>query len=281
MALTIVIGNRNDSSWSLRGWLALRMSGAAFDEILVPLGRPDTRERILQYSPTGKVPLLKSEDGDIGIPWPSPSTSPSASPRPTCGRAARRRGRWPVRFARKCTAVSPRCAASCRWTCGASSHWWNCPRRHDRIFNVSAKPGRIAGGASARTVRSCSATPAWRMRSTHRWRRVSAVMRWSCRISPGPMSRRFISGLRSAPGTTRHCASRPVVDGRPPLPAVRDGSSEEMIRETSTCRRGRDSWLRWPGADRPAAGRQAPGRPVGVSRGQGGGRRAGARGVGP
>lgn len=65
MALTIVIGNRNDSSWSLRGWLALRMSGAAFDEILVPLGRPDTRERILQYSPTGKVPLLKSEDGDI------------------------------------------------------------------------------------------------------------------------------------------------------------------------------------------------------------------------
>lgn len=43
MALTIVIGNRNDSSWSLRGWLALRMSGAAFDEILVPLGRPDTR----------------------------------------------------------------------------------------------------------------------------------------------------------------------------------------------------------------------------------------------
>lgn len=65
MALTIVIGNRNDSSWSLRGWLALRMSGAAFDEILVPLGRPDSRERILQYSPTGKVPLLKSEDGDI------------------------------------------------------------------------------------------------------------------------------------------------------------------------------------------------------------------------
>ncbi|EPB1235870.1 glutathione S-transferase family protein [Pseudomonas aeruginosa] len=65
MALTIVIGNRNDSSWSLRGWLALRMSGAAFNEILVPLGRPDSRERILQYSPTGKVPLLKSEDGDI------------------------------------------------------------------------------------------------------------------------------------------------------------------------------------------------------------------------
>lgn len=65
MALTIVIGNRNDSSWSLRGWLALQMSGAAFDEILVPLGRPDSRERILRHSPTGKVPLLKSEDGDI------------------------------------------------------------------------------------------------------------------------------------------------------------------------------------------------------------------------
>ncbi len=54
MALTIVIGNRNDSSWSLRGWLALRMSGAAFDEILVPLGRPDTRERILLR---GELPM--------------------------------------------------------------------------------------------------------------------------------------------------------------------------------------------------------------------------------
>lgn len=91
MALTIVIGNRNDSSWSLRGWLALRMSGAAFDEILVPLGRPDTRERILQYSPTGKVPLLKSEDGDIWDSWPSPSTSPSASRGPPV--AARRAAR--------------------------------------------------------------------------------------------------------------------------------------------------------------------------------------------
>ncbi len=103
MALTIVIGNRNDSSWSLRGWLALRMSGAAFDEILVPLGRPDTRERILQYSPTGKVPLLKSEDGDI---WDSLAIAEYLAERfpmePTCGRAARRRGRWPVRFARKC-----------------------------------------------------------------------------------------------------------------------------------------------------------------------------------
>ena len=33
---TIVIGNKNYSSWSLRGWLALRVTGAAFDEVVHP-----------------------------------------------------------------------------------------------------------------------------------------------------------------------------------------------------------------------------------------------------
>lgn len=64
----LVIGSRNWSSWSLRSWLGLRIAGLAFEEILIPLRQPDTRERILRYSPSGKVPLLI--DGDLRI-WDS------------------------------------------------------------------------------------------------------------------------------------------------------------------------------------------------------------------
>lgn len=58
MALTLVIGNKNYSSWSLRPWLAMKMAGVDFDEIRIALDRPDTKARILRHSPTGKVPCL-------------------------------------------------------------------------------------------------------------------------------------------------------------------------------------------------------------------------------
>jgi glutathione S-transferase len=60
--ITIVIGNKNYSSWSLRGWLALSHTGAPFREVLVPLDRPDTRERILAVSPSGRVPAIVHGD---------------------------------------------------------------------------------------------------------------------------------------------------------------------------------------------------------------------------
>jgi glutathione S-transferase len=65
MSLTLVIGSKNTSSWSLRGWLAMCLSGAEFEEILIPLGGADTARRIREHSPSGKVPLLKCEDGPI------------------------------------------------------------------------------------------------------------------------------------------------------------------------------------------------------------------------
>ncbi|MDF3934358.1 glutathione S-transferase family protein [Pseudomonas citronellolis] len=65
MSLTLVIGSKNLSSWSLRAWLAMQLTGAAYDEVLIPLGGVDTARRIREHSPTGKVPLLKCEDGPI------------------------------------------------------------------------------------------------------------------------------------------------------------------------------------------------------------------------
>jgi len=57
--LTLVIGNRNYSSWSMRGWLVVRQTGADFDEIVIPLDQPESKQRILEHSPAGLVPILK------------------------------------------------------------------------------------------------------------------------------------------------------------------------------------------------------------------------------
>jgi glutathione S-transferase len=56
---TLVIGNRNYSSWSLRGFLAARLAGVPFDQVLVRLSEPGSRDELLQHSPAGKVPVLK------------------------------------------------------------------------------------------------------------------------------------------------------------------------------------------------------------------------------
>ena len=65
MSLTLVIGNKNYSSWSLRPWLAMKQAGVAFNESNVVLGRPDSSEKILRYSPSGRVPCLI--DGDLTV----------------------------------------------------------------------------------------------------------------------------------------------------------------------------------------------------------------------
>jgi glutathione S-transferase len=68
----IYIGYRTVSSWSLRGWLPLKKSGAAFEETLVRYRTPEGKARLNQLSPTGKVPLLvhKRDGGEVKI-WDS------------------------------------------------------------------------------------------------------------------------------------------------------------------------------------------------------------------
>jgi glutathione S-transferase len=66
--LTLVIGNRNYSSWSLRGYLVMAATGAPYETVLVRLSQPDTRDRILEHSSSGRVPALV--DGDFTI-WDS------------------------------------------------------------------------------------------------------------------------------------------------------------------------------------------------------------------
>lgn len=68
MSLTLVIGNKNYSSWSLRPWIAMKVAGIPFTEVLIPLYEEGSREETLKYSPAGKVPILI--DGDEHV-WES------------------------------------------------------------------------------------------------------------------------------------------------------------------------------------------------------------------
>ncbi|WAK04035.1 glutathione S-transferase family protein [Methylobacter sp. YRD-M1] len=68
MSMTLVIGNKNYSSWSLRPWLFLKHHGITFDEIKISLAQADSKNRILGFSPSGKVPVLI--DGGLKV-WDS------------------------------------------------------------------------------------------------------------------------------------------------------------------------------------------------------------------
>lgn len=68
MSLTLVTGNQNYSSWSMRPWFAMKAAGISFDQVVVPLFLQGSREKILAASPSGKVPALI--DGDVHV-WDS------------------------------------------------------------------------------------------------------------------------------------------------------------------------------------------------------------------
>ena len=68
--MELVVGTKRWSTWSLRPWLALKHTGAAFTETLVGLRQDEgrTEAAILPHSPSGLVPVLK--DGGLSV-WDS------------------------------------------------------------------------------------------------------------------------------------------------------------------------------------------------------------------
>lgn len=66
--MELVIGNKNYSSWSLRAWLMLRAYGIAFNEVSLALFEDGFYEKLVEYSPAGKVPALM--DGGVRV-WDS------------------------------------------------------------------------------------------------------------------------------------------------------------------------------------------------------------------
>jgi glutathione S-transferase len=69
MALKLLIGNKNYSSWSLRPWLAMKVAGIGFEETLIALDAPDFKARVTALGGgAGRVPVLI--DGDTRV-WES------------------------------------------------------------------------------------------------------------------------------------------------------------------------------------------------------------------
>src|SRR5919204_2416732 len=68
MALKLILGNKNYSSWSMRPWLAMKVAGIPFEEEVISLDAKEFKPRVTQISGTGKVPALA--DGDVKV-WES------------------------------------------------------------------------------------------------------------------------------------------------------------------------------------------------------------------
>lgn len=62
---TLVIGNKNYSTWSLRAWLLMRAANIPFTEIILPLDNDEFERRIGDYSPSRRVPVLN--DGSFAV----------------------------------------------------------------------------------------------------------------------------------------------------------------------------------------------------------------------
>jgi glutathione S-transferase len=94
---TLVIGNKNYSSWSLRPWLLMRHHGIVFDEVRLPLDTPEFDSGVARWSPSRRVPVL--HDGDLVV-WDSLAISEYVSETLLGGAG------WPADPARRAVARS-------------------------------------------------------------------------------------------------------------------------------------------------------------------------------
>jgi glutathione S-transferase len=74
MSLSLVIANKNYSSWSMRPWVLLKQFGLPFDEIMLKFNSREWDELLPRYSPSGMVPVLwNGQPGSGEATWESSS----------------------------------------------------------------------------------------------------------------------------------------------------------------------------------------------------------------
>ncbi len=209
--MKLIIGNKNYSSWSLRGWLACKQSGLAFEEIIVPLYGDDWEAQKKQQDDlapsSGKVPILW--DGDAVV-WDSLAIIEFLADKVGRDRF------WPKEDDARAMARSM----------VAEMHSSYLPLRHQCPMNirrrvegrarsartpgptscVSSRSGQRRGQGSARAGRSCSAASARRTSSMPPSSAASSPMACRCPASPSPICRRC--------GNTNGCRT----GSKPPRP---------------------------------------------------------------
>ena len=174
MSLTLVIGNKNYSSWSLRPWLAMKQAGIAFNEtnVLAATSGHDRKNSALFAERTravsdrrrthcvrlaGNLRVRQREAQRERRRWQA------------FGRATRRRAREPARWSRRCIPVSQRCGRICRWIFGRGA-----PTKARLRFNASDVAADVARIQSVwneclrKAGRCCSEVFRSPMRSTRR-----------------------------------------------------------------------------------------------------------------
>ena len=115
MALKLIIGNKNYSSWSMRPWIAMKVANIPFEETVISLNSSNFKHVVGPVSGTGKVPVLI--DGDVSV-WESlaileylAEKFPDAG---LCGRLTVQLGQLRAPYLMRCMQVSCRCAGICR-----------------------------------------------------------------------------------------------------------------------------------------------------------------------
>ena len=165
----LVIGNRRYSSWSMRGWLAVRLAGLDVEEVLIHFSRPGPTEAIGKLSPNGLVPYLEHRGARV---WESLAVCEyCAEVTPSL---------WPAdRIARAHARAI--CAEMHAGFLGLRQAMWMNPgrdfsglgphrRRRSPISRASRRCGRRRAGASAPAARSCSVPISPPLtRCTHLW----------------------------------------------------------------------------------------------------------------
>ena len=116
--MKLIIGNRAYSSWSMRGWLALKQSDLEFEELVVPMFDEawEKRREGDEFAPSlGKVPILW--DGECVV-WDSLAIIEflrrPRRPRPLLAGGRRRARHGALDGGGNALAASPTCAANCR-----------------------------------------------------------------------------------------------------------------------------------------------------------------------
>ena len=126
--MKLIIGNKNYSSWSLRGWLAVRQSGLHFEEITIPLygeGWDQQKRERGEIAPSqGKVPVLWDGEAVVWDSlaiidyladkvgrdrfWPKPDDARAMARLRACLWSTRIASMWPASAAPTATCASKR-----------------------------------------------------------------------------------------------------------------------------------------------------------------------------